>query len=101
MMDGSSRGAGTFEKPPQHCRYQAHFYGSRQMPSGPEGYLVGRGSVPFTEKGDPITDKMIAAQRLDDRVLKSRCFDHCTFANVSFKEAQLTDSEFNDFAFVN
>ena len=37
------------------------------MPSGPEGYLVGRGSVPFPEKGDPITDKMIAAQRLDGK----------------------------------
>jgi hypothetical protein len=71
------------------------------MPSGPEGYLVGRGSVPFPEKGDPITDKMIAAQRLDERALKSRCFDHCTFANVSFKEAQLTDSAFNDCTFVN
>lgn len=49
------------------------------MPSGPEGYLVGRGSIPFPEKGDPISDKMIAAQRLDEKVLKGRSFNHCTF----------------------
>jgi hypothetical protein len=71
------------------------------MSSGAEGYLVGRASVPFPEKGDPITDKMIAAQRLDGRVLKGRNFSHCTFANVSFKEAKLTDSEFLDCTFVN
>jgi uncharacterized protein YjbI with pentapeptide repeats len=71
------------------------------MPSGAEGYLVCRASVPFPEKGDPITDKMIAAQRLDGRVLKGRNFSHCTFANVSFKEAKLTDSEFLDCTFVN
>jgi Pentapeptide repeats (9 copies) len=71
------------------------------MPSDPAGYLVGRASVAFPVDGDPITDIMIAAQRLDGSVLTGRRFNHCTFANVSFKETQLTDSEFNDCAFVN
>jgi len=71
------------------------------MPSGAEGYLVGRASIPFPEKDDPINDKMIAAQRLDGKILKSWHFNHCTFANVSFKEAHLTDSEFNDCTFVS
>lgn len=70
------------------------------MPSGPEGYLVGRPSVPFPAHG-AVTDVMIAAQRLDGSLIAHRHFNHCTFANVSFKEAQLTDSEFNDCAFVN
>lgn len=57
------------------------------MPNGPAGYLVGRASVTFPGHGDPITDIMIAAQRLDGSVLTGRRFNHCTFANVSFKEA--------------
>jgi hypothetical protein len=71
------------------------------MPSSAECYLVGRALISFPENDDPVTDKMIAAQRLDGKVLKGRHFNHCTFANVSFKEAQLTDSEFNDCTFVN
>jgi hypothetical protein len=73
------------------------------MANGPGAYLVGRERVNFPEDGDAdsVTDKMIAAQRLDLTKIKNRRVSHCTFANVSFKEAELTNSEFLDCAFIN
>jgi len=71
------------------------------MATDPAAFLVGRESIVFPETGDGLTDRMVAAQRLDQKVIQGRRFSHCTFANVSFKEAQLTDSEFLDCAFIN
>ena len=46
------------------------------------------------------TDKTFAAQRLDDKVIGSPKYKHCTFVNVSFKEANLVDGNFLDCIFV-
>jgi hypothetical protein len=71
------------------------------MPRNPAAYLVGRESIPFPQGDDPLSDRMIAAQRLDSRAIQGRQFSHCTFANISFKEATLTDCEFLDCAFIS
>jgi Pentapeptide repeats (9 copies) len=62
-------------------------------------YIVGRvrGIIqsPFTG-----TDKLFAGQRLDAQFMDKANFQHCSFVNVSFKDATISESTFLDCAFV-
>ncbi len=71
------------------------------MPMGPSAYLVGRKGLQLTNASTDVTDSLIAAQRLDKWKILNRRFSHTTFANVSFMEAELRDTEFLDCAFLN
>ncbi len=46
-------------------------------------------------------DRLFASQRVDDQVIASASFEHCTFVNVSFKDCELTNSTFVDCIFIN
>ena len=69
--------------------------------SGAAAYLVGRKRVVFPLQNEEAVDALFAGDRLDGVTLEGRTFNHCTFANVSFKEAKLRGSHFDDCAFVN
>ncbi len=64
-------------------------------------YLLGRTDCTYPCDGDPIEDRLFATQRLDGQLISGRHFQHCTFANVSFKEVELNNCEFTDCAFIN
>lgn len=66
----------------------------------PEAYLLGRDICRYPCEGDPIEDRLFAAQRLDGSKVIGKRFHHCTFANVSFKDVELTNCEFLDCAFI-
>jgi hypothetical protein len=63
-------------------------------------FLVGRPAAPLTP---PFSGQvaLYAAVRLDGSQLKSPDYSHCTFANVSFKEATISDGRFVDCVFVS
>lgn len=67
------------------------------MDSAP--YLLGRAeallAAPYAG-----ADLLYVAQRLDDRELENPSFEHCTFANVSFKKATITHARFLNCTFV-
>ena len=46
------------------------------------------------------TDKIFAAQRLDGSTIDRTSYEHCTFANLSFKEVSLRNGSFLDCVFV-
>lgn len=62
-------------------------------------YQLGR---PLSELTDPFQDqdKAFAAQRLDGRRVEGASFQHCTFANLSFKEATLQAGTFLNCVFI-
>lgn len=64
-----------------------------------EAYFHGRaaGTVqsPFKE-----CDQLFAGQRLDGEIIASPTYEHCTFANVSFKTAKLEGGRFVNCVFV-
>lgn len=64
------------------------------------GFELGR---PITKFAKPYIgqDQTFAAQRLDSQKIVGARFQHCAFANLSFKEAKLQDSQFNDCVFLN
>lgn len=66
----------------------------------PDAYLLGRNICTYPCEGDPIKDRLFAAQRLDDSEVKDSRFHHCTFANISFKDVKITNCEFLDCTFV-
>lgn len=66
----------------------------------PEAYLLGRDICRYPCEGDPIEDRLFAAQRLDGSKVIDKRFHHCTFSNVSFKDVELTHCEFLDCAFI-
>ena len=63
-------------------------------------YLVGRHRLRFPAEVGDYKDVLIAAERLDGRALVGYRFTHCTFANMSFKEAELIGSQFEHCVFV-
>ena len=65
----------------------------------PSEYHLGR-SLEELESPYSDTDKVFAAQRYDDKVIHSPKYEHCTFVNISFKGAKLTDGHFLDCIFV-
>src|SRR5665647_2083162 len=46
-------------------------------------------------------DLLYASQRLDTIQIEGAEYEHCTFANVSFKEARIANGRFLDCVFVN
>jgi hypothetical protein len=67
-----------------------------------DGLLVGRSHAKLDVKsitGD--SGKVYAAQLLDEASAKAVTFEHCTFANVSFKKAELERCRFVNCAFLD
>lgn len=64
-----------------------------------EAYFHGRatGVVQSPFKG---SNQLFAGQRLDGQIITSAAYEHCTFANISFKEAKLEDGRFVNCVFV-
>lgn len=65
---------------------EAYFWGR------PEGRL----ESPFAG-----SDRVFGGQRLDAMVIKSLAYEHCTFANISFKEGRLEGGRFVNCVFVS
>jgi hypothetical protein len=63
-------------------------------------YLVGRTAGNWPAVAVAATDMLFAAVRKDGETLDGLEFAHCTFANVSFKEAILRQCRFTDCAFL-
>nr|WP_281719372.1 pentapeptide repeat-containing protein [Nitrosomonas nitrosa] len=64
-----------------------------------EAYFHGRaaGALQSPFKG---SNQLFAGQRLDGQIIASPTYEHCTFANVSFKEAKLEGGRFVNCVFV-
>jgi len=62
--------------------------------------LYGRSQANLDPNQDG-TDLLFAATRADGWTFSARAYEHCTFANVSFKDAMLTDCEFFNCAFLD
>lgn len=67
--------------------------------NGLSAYHLGRPLEAF-EPPYSATDKAFAAQRYDAAVINSPSYEHCTFANLSFKEAKFQDGNFLDCVFL-
>ena len=64
--------------------------------------LVGRTAVSLDPKNvQGGSHHLYAAQLLDDTVIEAQTFEHCTFANISFKDAKLRRCRFLNCAFVD
>ena len=63
-------------------------------------YLVGREIGDWPAERVPVKDQIFAAIRKDSARLEGMAFQHCTFANVSFKEANIKNCDFLNCAFV-
>lgn len=50
---------------------------------------------------NPVSDALFAADRVDGQTFEGVHFTHCTFANVSFREARLVSCTFENCAFVD
>lgn len=64
-------------------------------------YLVGREGGEWPAAASSVADRLFAALRRDGMELQGLTFEHCTFANVSFKDSQLSGCRFVDCAFLN
>jgi Pentapeptide repeats (9 copies) len=62
-------------------------------------YVLGREVVPL-EPPYGGRDYVFAAARLDGESMQGVAFQHCTFANVSFKEATLNELKFDNCVFI-
>lgn len=62
-------------------------------------YFLGRSRAEFVPPYD-ATDSIFGGKRLDDQTLKNASFEHCTFANVSFKKSIIQSSTFVDCVFI-
>jgi len=67
--------------------------------NGPSVYHLGRPLAVF-EAPYLGSDKAFAAQRHDETVIKSPRYEHCTFANLSFKGAKFKSGTFIDCIFI-
>ena len=67
----------------------------------PSAYLVGRKIGDWPAATAPVEDLLFAAIRKDADTLEGLEFQHCTFANVSFKEAKVRNCRFIDCAFLH
>ena len=68
--------------------------------TGSSAYLVGREIGDWPAATAPVQDLIFAAVRKDNDTLEGLDFQHCTFANVSFKEAKVRNCRFIDCAFL-
>ena len=64
-------------------------------------FLIGRESGDWPVAPSRVTDKLFAKIRQDSKTLEDLTFEHCTFANVSFKESRLRGCRFVDCAFLS
>ena len=64
-------------------------------------FLVGRTLGVWPQASTPAEDLIFAGERKDGEVFEAVEFAHCTFANVSFKDAELTQCRFINCAFLN
>ena len=64
-----------------------------------EAYFIGRaaGTIQTPYSG---TDQIFGGQRLDGKIIEKPTYEHCTFANISFKETRLVDGRFLNCVFV-
>ena len=64
-----------------------------------EAYFIGRtaGKIQSPYTG---ADQIFGGQRLDGETIKKPTYEHCTFANISFKETRLVDGRFLNCVFV-
>jgi len=64
-----------------------------------EAYFMGRtaGTIQAPYRG---SDQVYASQRLDGAAIDKPTYEHCTFANISFKDAKLADGHFLNCVFV-
>lgn len=63
-------------------------------------YLVARTQAKLESVDQEASDSLFASQLFDGRTLAKREFRHCTFANVSFKEARIDGVRFVNCAFI-
>ena len=64
-------------------------------------FLVGRAAGVWPQASQPAENMLFAAEKRDGELLEAVEFAHCTFANVSFKDAQLKQCRFVNCAFLN
>lgn len=69
--------------------------------TGSDEYIVGRKTGDWPEATKPAHDLIFAADRKDCSKLENLEFQHCTFANVSFKEADIRNCRFINCAFLS
>ena len=68
--------------------------------TGSSAYLLGRKIEDWPAATAPVQDLIFAAVRKDNDTLEGLEFQHCTFANVSFKEAKIRNCRFIDCVFL-
>jgi hypothetical protein len=65
-----------------------------------DALLVGRKPTKLVQKQPPIvSEALFEADRVDDQTFEGLRFEHCTFANVSFKQAKLISCTFENCVF--
>ena len=64
-------------------------------------FFLGREPVELNPATTSGFEKLYSAQRLDGETISSATFEHCTFANLSFKNATLERCKFVNCAFVD
>jgi hypothetical protein len=67
-----------------------------------QALLVGRTPTPLQAQQPPlVTGALFEADRVDGQRFEGIHFEHCTFANVSFKDAELISCTFENCAFID
>jgi hypothetical protein len=67
-----------------------------------EALLLGRKTATLTpEQPTRVRDALFQADRVDGQKFEGAHFEHCTFANVSFKDAILSGCTFENCAFID
>lgn len=67
-----------------------------------EALLVGRTPAKLISQKSPVvSDALFEAERVDAQTFEGVRFEHCTFANVSFKQARLISCTFENCAFID
>jgi hypothetical protein len=67
-----------------------------------EALLVGRTPAKLVSQTSPVvSDALFEAERVDEQTIEGVRFEHCTFANVSFKETRLISCTFENCAFID
>jgi hypothetical protein len=67
-----------------------------------QALLVGRTPAKLASQAAPVvSDALFEADRVDGQSFEGIRFEHCTFANVSFKDAKLVSCTFENCAFID
>jgi hypothetical protein len=67
-----------------------------------DSLLVGRTPTKLSAQRAPVVaDALFQADRVDSQSFEGVKFEHCTFANVSFKDAELTSCAFENCVFMD